>query len=276
MTSSTALAAATASGQAGTDRETTAKRFRQRHHIRRNADALICKQVAGAAHAGLHLVEDQQQAIVVAQLTQRFEKGVRRRAYAALALQRFDQDARGVRTDCASDGFEIAERHLIEAIQRRPKTLEIFGGPGRGQRRQRAPVKRAVEGDDAIALRVAFGGVMSARDLDRAFHRLGAGVREKHQVGKARFAQPCREPLAIRTLEQVRHVPQFRRLFLQRCDQMRMGVAQRIHRDARGEIEIAFAVGRYQPRAFAALEAEIDPGEYGEQMRRRAVGHVDH
>ncbi len=123
---------------------------------------------------------------------------------------------------------------------------------------------------------MALGGVIFARDLDRAFHRLGAGIGEEHEVGKALLAQPRREPLAIRALEQVRHVPQFGRLFLQRRDQMRMAMAERVHRDAGGEIEIALAIGRDQPRAFAALETEIDPGEYGKQMRRGALGHGDH
>ena len=48
--------------EARADRETAAERFRQRHHIRRNADALVGEEIAGAAHAGLHLVERQQQA----------------------------------------------------------------------------------------------------------------------------------------------------------------------------------------------------------------------
>ena len=123
---------------------------------------------------------------------------------------------------------------------------------------------------------MAFGGVIFARDLDRAFHRLGAGIGEEHEVGKALLAQPRREPLAIRALEQVRHVPQLGGLLLQCRDQMRMRMAERIDRDAGGEIEIALAIGRDQPRALAALETEIDPGEYGKQMRRRAVGHGDH
>ena len=137
-------------------------------------------------------------------------------------------------------------------------------------------MKRAVEGDDPVALRVAFGGVILAGHLDRAFHRLGAGICEKHEVGKALFAQSCREPLAVRAPEQVRHVPKPCRLLLQRRDQMRMRMAQRIHRDAGGEIEIALAVGRDQPGALAALEPEIHPGEYGKQMRGCAVGHGDH
>ena len=204
------------------------------------------------------------------------KKAVRRGAHAALALHRLDQDAGGVRADRLPDGIEIAEQHLIEAIHRRPETLEIFRRAGRSQRRQRPAVKRALEGDDAIALGMALGGVIFARDLDRAFHRLGAGIGEEDEVGKTRFAQSRRQPLAVRALEQVRHVPELRGLVLQRRDQMRMRMAERVHRNAGGEIEIALAVGRDQPDAFAALEAEIDAGEYGKQMRRCAVGHGDH
>jgi hypothetical protein len=66
------------------------------------------------------------------------------------------------------------------------------------------------------------------------------------------------------------------RLFLQRRDQMRVRVTERIDRDTRGEVEIALAIGRDQPRPFAALETEIYSGEYGKQMRCRALGHGDH
>ena len=66
-----------------------------------------------------------------------------------------------------------------------------------------------------------------------------------------------------------------------RGDQMRMAMAERIHRDAAGEIEIALAVGPDQPDAFAALEGEVGPGENGKQMRLLdgrpgALGHGDH
>ncbi len=52
-------------------------------------------------------------------------------------------------------------------------------------------------------------------------------------------------------------------------------MAERIHRHARGEIEIAIAIGRNQPAAFTALETEVGPGENGEQMQRCAVSHDD-
>ena len=57
---------------------------------------------------------------------------------------------------------------------------------------------------------------------------------------------------------------------------MRVAMAERVDRDTAGEIEIALAVGADQPGALAALETELDPGEYGKQMRRGAVGHGHH
>ena len=167
-------------------------------------------------------------------------------------------------------------RDLVKAVERRAKTFEIFCRAGRGQRAERAAVECALEGDETIALGMTLGGVIAARDLDRAFHRFGAGITEEHEIGKALLAQPRGELVAVRAPEQVRHVPELCRLLLQRLDQMWMRMAERIHRDAGGEVEIAIAVGGDQEGAFPALEAEIDPGEDGKQMRRGAVGHGYH
>jgi len=165
---------------------------------------------------------------------------------------------------------------LVEAVERRPKAFKIFRRTGGGERPQRAAVKGAVEGDDAVALGMALAEVIAARDLDGAFHRLGAGIGEEHEIGKALLAQPCRELVTVWALEQVRHVPQLGGLLLQRRDQMRVAMAERIDRNPAGEIEVALAVGGGEPAALAALETEIDPGKDGKQMRRGAIGHGGH
>ena len=121
-------------------------------------------------------------------------------------------------------------------------------------------MKGALEGDDAVALGVAAHILIAAGDLDGAFHRLGAGIAEEHEVGEGRGAQPLRQPLGLGNLEQVRDVPDLVGLRIERLDEARMRVAQRIDRDAGGEIEIALAVRRDQPNAFAPLESEIGPG----------------
>ena len=157
-----------------------------------------------------------------------------------------------------------------------PKPSRYFAEPVGGQRAQRAAVEGAFEGDEAIALGMALGSVIAARDLDRAFHGLGAGITEEHEIGKTLLAQPRRELVAVRAPEQVRHVPELCRLLLQRLDQMRVRVAERIHRNTGSEVEIAIAVGGDEEGALAAFEAEIDPGEDGKQMRWGAVGHGCH
>ena len=72
------------------------------------AGALIGEQLAGAADAGLHLVEDQQQPVLVAELAQALEELRRDHPHAAFALDRLDQDRGGLRPDRALDRFEVA------------------------------------------------------------------------------------------------------------------------------------------------------------------------
>ncbi len=48
--------------KAGAEREAAADALRHRHDIRRDAGPFVGKELAGAADAGLDLVEDQQQA----------------------------------------------------------------------------------------------------------------------------------------------------------------------------------------------------------------------
>ena len=220
--------------------------------------ALIGEQPPGAPETGLHLVEDQQQAVLVAQLAQAAQEGRRRNAHAALALDRLDQDGGGLRPDGLLDRIEIAERDLVEALDRGAEAFEILLVAGRRDGRERAAVEGALEGDDAVALGLARRRLIFARHLDRAFERLGAGIREEHRVGKARLAQPIGQPLAFRNAVQIRDVPDLLGLLGERLDQMRMGMAERVDGDARGEIEVALAIGREQPSALAPLESEVD------------------
>ena len=50
-------------------------------------------------------------------------------------------------------------------------------------------------------------------------------------------------------------------------DEMRMRVAERVDSDARGEIEVALAVGRLKPHAVAPLEGEVHARKRRHQMR---------
>ena len=81
--------------EAGAEREAAADALGDRHDVGRDAGPLIGEQFAGAADAGLDLVEDQQQAVLVAELAQRRAgTAASTTRDAALALDRLDQDRR--------------------------------------------------------------------------------------------------------------------------------------------------------------------------------------
>ena len=63
------------------------------------------EELAGAAVPALHLVENEQQAVLVACLAQALQEFLRRRSDAALALDRLDQEARGVVVDQRQRAF---------------------------------------------------------------------------------------------------------------------------------------------------------------------------
>ena len=53
-------------------------------------------------------------------------------------------------------------------------------------------------------------------------------------------------------------MPQLARLLLDGFDQPRVGMAERVDRDAGRKIKIPVAIGGDEPRAFAALKGEVD------------------
>jgi hypothetical protein len=70
--------------------------------------------------------------------------------------------------------------------------------------------------------------VIGARRLDRAFHRLGAGIGEEHRVGKGQVDQALRQGFALRAAIEVGDMHQRLGLALDRADQVRVRVAQQL------------------------------------------------
>ena len=242
--------------KAGAHREAAADALGDRHQVGLDAGPFIGEQLAGPADAALHLVEDQQQAMLVAELAQPLQRLRGEWPDAALALHRLDQDRGGFRGDRLGGGVDVVERHLVEAVDLGAETFEIFLLAAGGDRRQRAAVEGAFEGDGAVALGMAVDVVIAARGLDRAFQRLGAGIGEEDLVGEGVFDQPLGEPALARDLVEIGDVPELAGLLGQRRDQMRMAVAERIDGDAAGEVEISLAIGLDQPDTLAPLESQ--------------------
>src|SRR4029453_2766863 len=146
----------------------------QRHGVRRDAGLLIREPVAGAAAAGLDLVKDEQQALLVAQLPQPLQKAGGRNLNTAFALNRLDEDGAGLVGGQLAGRFQVAIGGILKTGDERAEPLVIFGLGRRGERAERAAVEAAREGDDLVA---AFA-VQSSK-LDRRLVRLRAAVAEK-------------------------------------------------------------------------------------------------
>ena len=136
-----------------------------------------------------------------------------------------------VLADDGLHGADIAGSDMVEAVDRGAEALEVLGLPAGGDGGERPAVKGAFEGDEAVALRLSLLEMIAARDLHRAFDRLGAGIGEEHIVGEGLLAEPRRQPLLSRDAMQIGHMPQFFGLLGERLDEMRMRVAERRYRD---------------------------------------------
>src|ERR1700761_1354827 len=81
--------AATGHGQA--DGQPGAQSLRQGHDVRRHAPMLTREHPTRAPDATLNLVENQQNAVPVAQIAQSLQEAIRRYEVAALALNRLNE-----------------------------------------------------------------------------------------------------------------------------------------------------------------------------------------
>ena len=228
------------------------------------------EETAGAADAGLHLVENQQQAVLVAQLAQAAQALRRHRTHAALALDRLDQDGGGLGTDGRLQRGMITERHLVEALDLRAEAFKILLLAAGRDRGQRAAVEGAFESDDAETFGVAPDRVILAGHLDRAFERLGTRIGEEHLVGEGGIGQPPGQSFALGDPVEVRCVPDLGGLLGEPGHEVRVGMAERVHGDPGPEIKVAIAVLGHQPGPLASLENQVGSRE-GRQKRGGGV-----
>ena len=86
-----------AEGDEGADRHAAAEALGEGHRVGHDAGLLEGEPRAGAADAGLHLVEHEQRADLAGDLAGRAQVGRAARAHARLALDRLEDERRGLR-----------------------------------------------------------------------------------------------------------------------------------------------------------------------------------
>ena len=175
------------------DRQAVREALRERDRVGADAGALPGEELAGAADAGLHLVEDEQsRSCSSASARASLERLGGERPHAALALHRLEEDRGGVGADRLGERLGRREANARdERLERR--ALRRLAGDR--ERAHRPAVERAFERDEPGA-----PGRL-ARPLDRGLDRLGAGVAEEGVRAAEALGQLRRRARSIGSVE---------------------------------------------------------------------------
>ncbi|VTQ25430.1 Uncharacterised protein [Pseudomonas aeruginosa] len=173
------------------------------HQVRGDAEVLGAAVGAQAAEGGDHLVEDQQDVVLVADLAQALQVADRRYQYAGGAGHRLDDhrgDVRGVvqfdqleqlvgQLDAAGLGHPAGERHArlqgvrqVVDVHQLAEHLAVAADPAEAGAGDVDPVVAAGAADQLGLLRLAFQAPVGAGHLDRGVGALGAGTGQEHVV----------------------------------------------------------------------------------------------
>ncbi len=93
------------------------------------------------------------------------------------------------------------------------------------------------------------------RQLDGAFHRLGAAVREEGAIEARELAQALGQLSLVFVVIEIRNVNDPGRLLADGLHDARMSMAQRVHSEPGDEVEILLAFEVVEENTFAALKA---------------------
>ncbi len=282
-------------GRGDAERQPGGDALGNRDDVRLQPEVLRGEHLAGAPHARLHFVDDQQDAVLPGQLAQALVELDRRDDVAAFALDRLDDDRRHFvrrdevheqplldpgdrlggdlrRRDAGGGAIDVRIRRVEHARRgHRPEALALHGAARRqAERAEGAAVERAEERDQERALGVV------ARQLDGRFVRLGARVAEEAldlAVDRDDAADLLGQP-HLRLVVEVgpRHVQELLRLLDDGGDDVGMRVSGRVDGDAGGAVEELVAVDVLDDGAFTAGHHQRIAAGVGRRHRLGVAG----
>src|SRR6185437_11725104 len=149
--------------------EPAGERLADDEHVRRDALMHVGEELAGAAKAGLDLVEHEQNVVLFAGGGDFAQVAVGRDEDAGLALDGLDEEGAGLRRDGAAQRVGVTEGDDLEARGERPETLAVLLFGGEADDGDGAAVEVVGDDDDlGFAFGDAFGFITPlAGELDR-------------------------------------------------------------------------------------------------------------
>ena len=171
------------------------KRLGQRGDIGLNAVVLIGAPFAGAAHAGLNLIDNQQRSRGAGQRARLGEEFLRERAHAAFALNGFDENGADFIGEFGAQIGNVVELYKFDAGNDGSKGSRYFALCVVETGAEGAAVKALLKGEklraDLLAFAAQESGV-SASQLERALPGLGAGVSKEDAIQAGALGEPLR------------------------------------------------------------------------------------
>jgi hypothetical protein len=143
-------------------------------------DSLEALEASGTEVAALNTVEEEEQAVLVAEIPEAGEILGGGWGNPALALDSLDQNGSGGRGDGVGGGIEIIEGDMAEAGDERAESLFDLVLPGGGDASESPTVERIESGDDFES---ALGIAEATSEFEEAFVGFGAGVAEEDLAG---------------------------------------------------------------------------------------------
>ena len=244
-------------GQDRADREAAAQALGAQQDIGFDLGPFVGIELACAAQAALHFIQDQQQAKLVADLAGRLEKRQIGGANSPFTLDRLIEDRCGIVSDRRPQFVEIAEGHVDVAWDMGREAFHVLFIARRRDGIERPAVEGPPAGDNPPAIRLADVVEVLAGQLHRRFKGFNAGVAEENLIGKGMRHQPFGQLLTLGDAEQIGAVPNLIRHLLQHRHQGRVRMAQRGHRDAAAKIQVASPILAINIGALALDESQI-------------------
>ncbi len=260
-----------------------------------HAIAFRRKREAEPSEAGDDLIEDQQDAVFIADRPQPLEIALRGRQHAGRARHRLNDDGRdGGGIVQRRDPFEIigevraplglalgeglgvavvGVRQMVDAGEQRPEELAVVDDAADRDAAEADPVIAALAADQAGTGALAAHVMIGERDLERGVDRLRAGIAEEHMIeiaGRQRRDAACElERIRMAELER-RCVVKLLGLALDRAYDLVTAMAGIAAPQAGGGVEHSATVGgvvvhvlgpRNQPRRLleGAIRREWHP-----------------
>ena len=244
---------ASPAGPAGADGHPVAEGLGEGDDVGADARGVLEPEpAAGAAEAGLDLVEHEERFVLVAELADRGEVARWGRLDAAFTLDGFEEHGADALVERGGEDVGFAERDLAEPGGEGLEDLLLLGLAGRGEGGEGAAVERPVGGEDVVAVGAAVALPVAAGELDGALVGFGAGVGEEDAAVAAEEGVEALREAGLEVVEvQVGDVEEGAGLVRDGVGDGGVGVAEGDDGEAGEEVEVAAAGGVVELGAIA-------------------------